>query len=152
VRVGDEHYALNGGGLRIRRSGVRRLAAFRGHAWQSAVFPSGRAFGYITYPPRTDGKPTLNEGYVYDGDGELRPARVLHAPWLGDLHAHGEDVTVTLESDRGTTTIQGETILSTFMVFGPLAGFTLHQSIVRYTWDGESANGMMERSTAAEAS
>jgi hypothetical protein len=38
------------------------------------------------------------------------------------------------------------------MVFGPLAGFTLHQSIVRYTWDGESANGMMERSTAAEAS
>ena len=66
--------------------------------------------------------------------------------------ADGEDVTVTLETDRGTTSIHGETILSTFMVLGPLAGFTLHQSIVRYTWDGESANGMMERSTVAEAS
>ena len=62
VRVGDEEHELNGGGLRIRRSGVRRLAAFRGHAWQSAVFPSGRAFGYIVYPPRTDGKPDAQRG------------------------------------------------------------------------------------------
>lgn len=149
VRVGDEEYRLNGGGLRIRRSGVRRLAAFRGHAWQSAVFPSGRAFGYITYPPRSDGKPTLNEAYVYDGTGELQPARVVKAPWLGELRANGEDVTVTLATDQGTTSIRGETILSTFMVLGPLAGFTLHQSIVRYQWDGETANGMMERSTAS---
>jgi hypothetical protein len=150
VRVGDEQYALDGGGLRIRRTGVRRLAAFHGHAWQSAVFPSGRAFGYITYPDRTDGKPTLNEGYVFDGDGALIPARVARAPWLGELRASGEDVTVVLETERGTTSIRGETILSTFMVLGPLAGFALHQSIVRYTWEGEHANGMMERSRAAE--
>jgi hypothetical protein len=149
VRVGAETHDLNGGGLRIRRTGVRRLAAFRGHAWQSAVFPSGRAFGYITYPPRTDDKPTLNEGYVFDGDGPLRAARVVQAPWLGDLHARGEPVPVVLETDDGNTTIEGETILSTFMVLGPLAGFTLSQSIVRYSWDGERANGMMERSTAA---
>ena len=31
---------------RVRRQGVRRLAAFRGHAWESALFPSGRAFGH----------------------------------------------------------------------------------------------------------
>ena len=150
VRVGDEDYALDGGGLRIRRSGVRRLAAFRGHAWQSAVFPSGRAFGYIIYPDRTDGKPTLNEGYVFGGDGALQSARVVRAPWLGDLHAHGEDVSVVLETPSGETTINGETLLSTFMVLGPLEGFKLHQAITRYTWDGEIANGMMERSTAAQ--
>jgi hypothetical protein len=149
VSVGGEVLALDGGGLRIRRSGVRRLAAFRGHAWQSAVFPSGRAFGYITYPPRADGKPTLNEGYLFDGDGDLLAARVVQAPWLGDLCAHGEDVTIVLESARGTTEITGETRLSTFMVLGPLEGFALHQAIVRYTWDGETANGMMERSRAA---
>jgi hypothetical protein len=148
VRVGDEEYVLDGGGLRIRRSGVRRLAAFRGHAWQSAVFPSGRAFGYITYPDRTDGKPTLNEGYVFDGDGVLQPARVVAAPWLGDLHAHGERVPVVLETPNGETTIHGETLLSTFMILGPLEGFKLHQAIARYTWDGEQANGMLERSTA----
>ena len=42
LRVGDESWALNGGGLRIRRAGVRRLARFRGHVWQSSIFPSGR--------------------------------------------------------------------------------------------------------------
>jgi hypothetical protein len=152
VRVGDEEHALDGGGLRIRRTGVRRLAAFRGHAWQSAVFPSGRAFGYITYPPRTDGKPTLDEGFVFDGDGELVAARVVQAPWLGELHASGEAVPVVLETKRGTTTVHGETLLSTFMVLGPLEGFALHQAIVRYQWDGETANGMMERSRTAESS
>ena len=56
--------------------------AFRGHCWQSAIFPSGEGFGYITYPPRTDGKATFNEGYVFFGDGELIPARVVDPPWL----------------------------------------------------------------------
>jgi hypothetical protein len=154
LRVGDDEHEVRGGGLRIRRQGVRRLAAFRGHAWGSAVFPDGRAFGYIVYPPRTDGKPTFNEGYLYDGDGDrgtgaLVPARVVQAPWLGDLHAAGEDVSVVLETERGTTTIHGETLLSTFMVLGPLEGFRLQQAIVRYTWDGQQAVGMLERSTAA---
>jgi hypothetical protein len=150
LRVGDDQHDLRGGGLRIRRRGVRRLAAFRGHAWQSAVFPDGRAFGYIVYPPRADGKPTFNEGYLFEGDGALIPARVVQAPWLGELQANGQDVSVVLETERGTTTIHGETLLSTFMVLGPLEGFRLHQAIVRYRWDGETTNGMLERSTAAE--
>lgn len=119
VRVGDEAHDLRGGGLRIRRRGVRRLADFRGHAWQSARFPDGRAFGYIAYPPRTDGKPTFNEGYVFDGSGPLVPARVVRAPWLTTAQAHGEDVSVVLGTEAGTTTIAGETVLSTFMVLGP---------------------------------
>lgn len=151
VRVGDETHELQGGGLRIRRRGVRRLADFRGHAWQSALFPDGRAFGYITYPPRDDGKPTFNEGYVYDGSGPLVPARVVRAPWLTGAQARGEDVSVVLETEAGTTTIAGETVLSTFMVLGPLEGFKLQQAIVRYTWDGAVAHGMLERSTPGTA-
>ena len=148
LRVGDEERELRGGGLRIRRQGVRRLAAFRGHAWQSALFPSGRAFGHCVYPPRRDGKPTFNEGYVFDGDGGLVPARVVRAPWLTDLAAAGQDVSVVLETERGRTTIRGESVLSTFMVGGPLSGFALQQAIVRYSWDGEVAHGMLERSRA----
>ena len=150
LQIGDEVHELNGGGLRIRRTGIRRLATFWGHAWQSAVFPSGRAFGYITYPPRADGKPTLNEGYVFEGDGDLIPARVVQAPWLrAPLQAKGEAVPVVLETERGTTTINGETALSTYMVMPPEVGggLTLQQAITRYTWDGETANGMLERST-----
>ncbi len=148
LRIGDDARELKGGGLRIRRTGIRRLATFWGHAWQSALFPSGRAFGCNLYPPRADGKTTFNEGYLFDGDGGLIPARVVQAPWLGELRPKGQDVTVVLESERGTTTIRGETLLSTFMVMPPEIGGGLHlqQAIARYTWDDESAVGMIERS------
>lgn len=150
LRIGDETFPLNGGGLRIRRQGIRRLATFWGHCWQSAVFPSGRAFGLCVYPPREDGKPTLNEGFIFEGDGELIPARVVQAPWLKVLRPKGEDVTVVLETVTGkTVTIAGETILPTFHIMPPPIGrgLNLQQTIVRYTWDGETANGMLERST-----
>jgi hypothetical protein len=162
LRVGDEEHELDGGGLRIRRQGIRRLAAFRGHVWQSTVLPSGRAFGHCVYPPRTDGKPTFNEGFLFEGDGNLIPARVVEAPWLRKLEPKGQDVSVVLETDDGaTTTIHGETVLSTFMVMGPHLGsvtamdeqsssFNLQQAVVRYTWDGETATGMLERSTVTD--
>ena len=80
VRIGHERFSIDGGANRIRRQSIRRLAKMRGHAWQAALFPSGRGFGYIAYPPRDDGKPTYNEGYVFEGDGELVPARVAPGP------------------------------------------------------------------------
>jgi hypothetical protein len=151
LRVGNEVHQLDGGGLRIRRTGIRRLATFRGHAWQSAVFPSGRAFGYCTYPPRTDGKATLDEGFLFEGDGKLIPARIIDAPWLRRLQPKGQDVSLVLETDQGTTRIQGDTVVSTFhMLPGGPGGFNLQQAITRYTWEGESANGMLERSSATE--
>jgi hypothetical protein len=148
LRVANETYELGGGGLRIRRQGIRRLGTFRGHAWQSSVFPSGRAFGHCVYPPRDDGKATFNEGFIFEGDGSLIPARVVEAPWLRSLRPKGQDASVVLETDRGLTTISGETILSTFHQMGPhVEGFQLQQAIARYTWDGERANGMLERSS-----
>jgi hypothetical protein len=160
VRVGDEVHRFTGSGLRIRRQGVRHLAEFRGHCWQSALFPSGRAFGYIAYPPHPDGRPTFNEGYVFEGDGELVPARVVEAPWLTDLRRPlGQDVPVVLETDRGTVRIEGETVLSTFDIHHDDRTFStealmqeipsfpaLQQAGVRYRGDGEETFGMLERS------
>jgi hypothetical protein len=159
VRTPDGERTFTGSGLRIRRQGVRRLAEFRGHCWQSALFPSARAFGYIAYPPREDGRPTFNEGYVFSGDGELTPARVVEAPWLTRLQALGQDVSVVLETEKGSVHVQGETVVSTFDIrhddqtraiqamskeiphFPPL-----QQAGVRYRWDGEETYGMLERS------
>ena len=149
LRVGDREHSINGGALRIRRAGVRRLGTFRGHAWQSSLFPSGRAFGYIVYPPRDDGLPTYNEGYLFEGDGELVPAWVVDAPWLRKLQPTGQDVSVVLETAKGTTRIQAESVVSTYAIMGigsNSAFPVLQQGIVRYTMDGETANGMMERS------
>lgn len=152
LRVGDREHHLRGGALRIHRQGVRRLnvggLAFWGHAWQSAIFPSGRGFGCLAFPPRPDGKPTFNEGYLFEGDGALVPARIVEAPWLRVVRPRGDDVSVVLETERGTVTIRGETLMSTFLAIpNETDRFpVLQQAIVRYTWDGETANGMMERS------
>jgi hypothetical protein len=153
-RVGDIEQQIDGGALRIRRQGIRRLGTFRGHAWQSALFPSGRGFGYIVYPERDDGLPTYNEGYVFSGDGELIPAWVVDAPWLRRLQPSGEDVSVVLETANGTTHIQGDSVMSNFTVMGGVGSNpafpVLQQAITRFTWDGETANGMMERSTPGD--
>ncbi|MGH3677164.1 MAG: hypothetical protein ACRDU5_15775 [Mycobacterium sp.] len=160
VRVAGEEHAFTGSGLRIRRQGVRRLEGFWGHCWQSALFPSGRAFGYIAYPPRPDGRPTFNEGYVFDGGGDLIPARVVAAPWLSRLQPLGEDVSVVLETANGMERIEGETVLSTHDITDPsevpaellakMANWTfpaLQQAGVAYRWNGEETYGMLERSS-----
>ena len=92
---------------------MRKLAGFWGHCWQSAVFPSGRAFGYIAYPPRPDGQPTFNEGFIFTGDGGLIPARAVVAPWLTRLQPLGEDASLVLETADGVIEIAGETVFST---------------------------------------
>jgi prepilin-type processing-associated H-X9-DG protein len=150
LRIGGETYNIDGGANRVRRQSIRRAAKLRGHAWQAGLFPSGRGFGYIAYPPRDDGKDTYNEGYIFEGDGPLIPARVVDAPWLRTLSPKGEDVSCVLETGNGdTVTIGAETAVSTFMVMPPEVGggLQLHQAIARYMWDGESGTGMMERST-----
>ena len=163
VRTPQEEHQFGGSGLRIRRQGVRRLAEFRGHCWQSALFPSGRGFGYIAYPPREDGRPTFNEGYLFDGDGDLIPARVVEAPWLTRLQALGQDVSLVLETERGTVGIEGETVVSTYDVRHDdetWATQAMHQEIpqfpplqqagVRYRWNDEETYGMLERSYPAD--
>ncbi|KUH69665.1 hypothetical protein AU184_11340 [Mycolicibacterium novocastrense] len=161
VEVAGRRQPLTGTGLRIRRQGVRRLEGFWGHCWQSALFDSGRAFGYIAYPPRPGGQPNYNEGYLYLGDSAaLIPARVVEAPWLRRLQPRGEDVSMVLETARGTVRIEGETVLSTHDIADPaaipaeqlakMANWTfpaLQQAGVRYRWDGEETIGMLERSS-----
>jgi prepilin-type processing-associated H-X9-DG protein len=154
LRVGGESFAISGAGNRIRRQGIRRTASLWGHAWQAAIFSSGKGFAYITYPPRKDGKATLNEGHVFLGDGELVPARVVDPPWLSSLAASGQDVSFSMATDDGATyEVRGETVTSTFMVMPKelAGGLQLQQAICRYTFDGESAPGMLERSIAPEA-
>lgn len=137
-------------GSRIKRQSVRPLDAFRGHCWQAAIFPDGRAFGTISYPA-TAGAPLYNIAYVYL-DGKMYPARATKIPFIREVMAEGDDVTLELETELGTHRISGTTCLSTFKVNNPdmaalgAAGFTLQQGGARYTWDGMTSFGMIERS------
>jgi hypothetical protein len=136
-------------GSRIKRQSVRPLTGFRGHCWQSALFPDGRAFGYIAYPDREDGSPGYNDGYVFQ-DGIMHPARAVTIPWLRRVIGEGDDATLELESALGVTRIRGSTALNTFRVNNPdLPGLHLQQGGVRYDWDGRIAYGMIERSSSS---
>ncbi len=152
LTVDGKHYPFTGTGLRIKRQGVRLLSTFWGHAWQSALFPSGKGFGYIAYPSRTPGEETYNEGYIYlPGDAALTPARVVQAPWLRELVARDEDVSLILETEDGRqVSIKGTTYAPTHDVSQrpEYPNFpALFQGGVRYEWDGEVSYGMLERST-----
>lgn len=150
VRVGDEEHAFAGSGTRVRRQGARDMAGFWGHCQQSAIFPSGRGFGYIAYRPRPDGGGSYNEGYVFTGDGGLVPARVVRAPWLSAPPRIGDDASLVLESALGTMEVEGMTTTSVLNLGDPKSEHALaalHQAGVRYRWDGEVASGALERST-----
>jgi hypothetical protein len=150
LEVDGETRAFKATGLRIKRQSARPLAGFRGHCWLSCLFPSGRAFGYIAYPPREDGSVSYNDGYIFDG-GRMSPAKVKQAPWLRHVMPRGDDVSLLLESELGLTRIAGETVLSTFRVGNSDLPGTMHlqQSGVRYSWGEEVAYGMIERSDQA---
>ncbi len=150
LQVGDEAWSFTGSGIRVRRQGLRNLEGFAGHVWQSAVFPSGRGFGAMWLLPND-----YKEAYIYDG-GRMIPARIVEMSWLTRFVPSGEDVSLVLESELGRTEIKGESSYSVFIPEGdefPTEGkWPLHwqQSGVRFTWDGEEAYGMMERSSSPD--
>jgi hypothetical protein len=149
LRLDGETRAFKAVGSRIHRQSVRPMGEFRGHCWQSAVFPDGRAFGYIAYPPRADGS-TYNNAYIYQ-DGEMHRARATKIPFLRNIMPSGDDVSLELESDLGVTRIEGSTTLSTFHIGNPgVNNLTNQQGGVRYTWDGLTSYGMIERSSPAD--
>jgi hypothetical protein len=154
IRVDAEHYDFSGQGLRIRRQGYRKFEGFAGHVWQSALFPSGKAFGFNTFPPLQDSEIGYAEGFVFDGDGPLRPVRLIDVPWMTELRESGDDVSLTLDAGAGVVRVSGATYIncrgrySTKLPPDFPADFpVIQQSHARYRWAGEEATGMVERST-----
>ena len=151
VEVAGTVTPFTGGALRVHRKGGDRndYGNFRGHNWQSARFPSGRAFGFIHYRPQSDGTPTYREGWLLDG-GEVVPAHVEGTPWMTDTRSSGEDVSFRLRTAAGEIRIDGETFVSSLRPPRPVGDGTsfplLQSGIARYRWDGEEAYGMVERS------
>jgi hypothetical protein len=156
-RAGDESIDFQGGGLRVRRRGLRDTSEGRGHCWQSAFFPSGRAFGLTCFPPRPDGAPSYNEAFVHL-DGNVVPGRVVEAPWM-TRYETPKDLSFVLETPQGRISIEGRDHASSFLkrigelneaygmtFMGGAGRLAFHQGIARYNWDGEVAYGMVERS------
>ena len=151
-QIGDREFPISGRGLRVHRRSSRDVQGFWGHAWQSAVFPSGRGFGYTAFPPSPTGGASYVEGFYFDGQRML-PAKVRNIPWMASAAPSGQDVGFEMETAAGVIRIGGETVATTFRNdFGGAHGsewpkeLLLQQGCARYRLDGEQAMGMVERS------
>lgn len=157
--LGEEPIEFDGTGLFVRRVGVREMEGFPGHIWQSALFPSGKGFGVMGFPPRDDGTPAFNDAFIFDGERRIY-AKVVEGPWMTKFVPHDGPVDLVLETVEGQrVNIKGRTYDSTYIVEGnPMFGdwnfegknlvvdLPFHQGGVLYEWDGEQAYGMIERS------
>ena len=139
-------------GTRIKSQSIRRLQDFNGHCWQSCLFPDGRAFGSLVYPPKTEGTEfSFNDAVIYQ-HGRLVPAKVIEAVFLKRLARDGEDVSLIVESEFGRARIGGKTAFTTYTLdVKEMGGLNLHQGGALYTWDDQQAYGMIERSSFPSA-
>lgn len=151
--IDGKQRAFRGTGNLIRRKSRRSTYLdFPGHVWHSAIFPDGRAFGLNVYPPK-DGVLYYNTGFIYK-DGTYHDAKVVEVQWLGELAKDGDDCSIVLESALGRTHITGVSLLSTYKPSnrnGSMGGLNLHQGGVRFTWDDQTAIGVVERSSFVPA-
>jgi hypothetical protein len=151
LRIEGHERAFRGNGLRIRRTGFRAFSGFSGHCWQSAIFPSGKGFGFNIYPPRDDGQVAYAEGFIIDESGRRIAARPLEVPWLRKLVTGGESVPFVLETiDGRRVAVDGTTFVnvrSRGHAMLPADFPIVQQAHARYVWDGEETTGMIERSS-----
>ena len=120
VRVGDQEHSLR------RRCAAGPPPGQSAGSGRSAVTPGSRPSSRADGPSATSSTrrvttawPTYNEGYLFDGDGELIPAWVVEAPWLRRLQPHrGGRLGRARDRDRAPPASQGESLMSNFMVMG----------------------------------
>ncbi len=165
--LGDD-LKIAGTGVRTHRRGPRIMSNWHGHGWETALFPSGRGFGLKRFAS-ADGpsgwpEPKWSEAYVLD-QGRIVPAEVIESAWLSHMRPRGENVRVRLRSSLGEADITGvvmgtswrtmhldntATNHRSFGVWGAPGEYIMGQGACRWTWDGESVIGQIERSVITE--
>jgi hypothetical protein len=155
--VDGRRFSFGGTGFRSHSRRRRDQVGSAGHAITNAVFPDGRGFGLLRYRATAD-RPERGRGFVLL-DGAVHNADVLEWPHLTEAHPGGERFRVVLAHPGGTATIEGESLVSPFMTIAAggrrlgvhEGGFLLSAGIARFSWDGRTATGPLERSAGPSA-
>lgn len=153
VRVDGTEHTIDGTGLRTHRYGRRDVTGIAGHSWLSAVFPDGRAFGVKRFPT-AEGGVLSSEGFTTVPGGPLVGARVLESPWMTSLQYSGEEFEVVLETAEGVERIKGRVAATSYTmglgVDHAPGSWVIGHAMAHYTWDGQQAHGLLERSAPVE--
>jgi len=167
---GEPELRFTATGTRTHRRGPRNVAGYAGHDWQSVLLPNGDGFYFMRFF-EADGSFEWTEAYLLKA-GKVLPANVLSDTRLTSHRLDSERMQIRLSSEAGETVIAGVVLGGVFRpmntspgnpfikVHGPYSRrFGFHsepegmlgmlQAWVRYTLDGQSANGLCERSSFA---
>jgi hypothetical protein len=158
VRAGADTYALDCTGFRDHTLGPRNFASLNRTCWAHAEFPSGRAFCALRiWSP--DDAVVLDQGFVYDPETAADELQLLTPKAMPTLHSSaGAPGTFTVSFHDRDDAIEGEVLHTLpFMLEEPndlLAGTdptrpqtkVIVEAPCRYTWNGETGYGWLERS------
>jgi hypothetical protein len=156
---------LRGGSYEFDTTGVRDhsrgqrgqsggMDRWGGHTLIHVLFGSGRAVG-VQRMWMPDGTVTLDTAYVLV-DGRIYHADVLELPQLDAVRLRGDKLRLVLQSDLGEHHFDGEMLHTTYTtplglglsvgadVDGPYGVFGFGHA--RWSWEGEEAYGLTERS------
>jgi len=169
VRIDREEFDIAGTGMRTHRRGTREMERWHGHSWQTGPVPQRAGLRADAVPGRGGRGGTFRAALQRRVCGPGRPdvsGQVLDSTWLDTYTPTGERSQVRLRSALGEAVIQCEIAASVwrtihtdasqgrylraFGVWGDPDSYPMNQGAARYTWDGESAYGHIERSTAFE--
>jgi hypothetical protein len=163
---GGDTLSLSCLGMRTHRKGTRILTQgpggtqpFPGHVWMDAVFPNGRAF-YVMRPGGADGIASEGGDAWVRQDDTFYRAEVRQPPLFQPTIRGEEKFSFQLESELGVDEIEGELVANCLNTMGvePPSGWgidwdtkvpgalALSQGFARYSWRGEVACNMIERS------
>jgi len=163
---GERRYVISGDGIRTHRKGARlldgesaKVPPFPGHVWMDATFPSGRGFYVMRSGGKQGDEAAGSDAWVREGDVFHR-AELRHPPFFQTTVPGEEHFAFDLESDLGTTHIEGDLVATSFSTMGAVSpdatgihwdsarpgALALSQSFARYRWGDEVACNMIERS------
>jgi len=169
LQIGSEpRVSLDATGFRAHSSGPYHGGTFGGHSMISVQFPSGRAAGFLRHV-RPDGSATVSQAFVLD-DGRLIPAELAEAPKRlerlspgGDrfpvrLNAGAKSYLIDVEIVANVTSLRPNYFEATARTADDLAIVATHRdglanaiSYGRFSLDGETGFGIIERSTRMSA-
>ena len=159
VEFDGTRYALDGTGVRDHSRGPRDFANWHGHALCSAPFPGGRSFGLMSVIGPGGGI-AYRSAYVVR-NGVLERGLPAAIPPLSAAILKPETIPITIEVNGRIESIVAHTrhrgllsMLAPYDVTPGInrqspGGIALGEALATFTWDGESAQGIVERSARA---
>jgi hypothetical protein len=155
IAWGGEELQLSGTGLRDHSWGPRDFSPIGRHCWIHAQWAGGHSF-MIFHLITRDGSHTLSHVTVDRGEGHEQARFTSEPPLISDLAGGLEGYRLELETEDGAAVvIDGEIEqASTLAMIGKSelgigachdASHWLSEAQTRFTWDGETAHGLTER-------